>query len=150
MTAIVLDASALLAMLRDEAGGAMVAGAIAGARMSAVNFAEVVSHFIHAGMPPDEVDAMLAPAAADHGRRRRRTWHGWRADLRKTTAEAGLSLGDRFCLALAARDGLPAWTADRQWRTISDEIDAEVVVIRESFGASLSAGQGGSRSSHAR
>ena len=36
MTPIVLDASALLAMLRDEAGGAMVAGAIAGARMSAV------------------------------------------------------------------------------------------------------------------
>jgi ribonuclease VapC len=59
MTAIVLDASALLAMLRDEAGGAMVAGA--GARMRAVNLAEVVSHFIHAGMPPDEVDAMLAP-----------------------------------------------------------------------------------------
>jgi len=57
MTAIVLDASALLAMLRDEAGGAMVAGA----RMSAVNFAEVVGQFIHSGMPPDEVDAMLAP-----------------------------------------------------------------------------------------
>ena len=64
MTAIVLDASALLAMLRDEAGGAMVAGAIAGARMSAVNFAEVVSHFIHAGMPPDEVHA--GASAADH------------------------------------------------------------------------------------
>ena len=61
MTAIVLDASALVAMLRDEAGSAMVASDIAGARMNAVNFAEVVSHFIHAGMPPDEVDAMLAP-----------------------------------------------------------------------------------------
>ena len=61
MTAIILDASALLAMLLDEAGGAMVAGAIASARMSAVNYAEVISHFIHAGMPPNEVDAMLAP-----------------------------------------------------------------------------------------
>jgi ribonuclease VapC len=129
MTAIVLDASALLAMLRDEAGGAMVAGAIAGARMSAVNFAEVVSHFIHAGMPPDEVDAMLAPLplivveadaalATKAGR------------LRRATAEAGLSLGDRFCLALAARDGLPAWTADRQWRRIAKKIDAEILVIR--------------------
>lgn len=129
MTGIVLDASALLAMLRNEAGGAMVAGAIAGARMSAVNFAEVVGHFIHAGMPPGEVDAMLAPLPLDvvdadaalariAGR------------LRKATAEAGLSLGDRFCLALAARDRLPAWTADRQWRTISKRIDAEVIVIR--------------------
>jgi ribonuclease VapC len=129
MTAIVLDASALLAMLRDEAGGGMVAGAIADARMSAVNFAEVVSHFIHAGMPPDEVDAMLAPLplivveadaalATKAGR------------LRRATAEAGLSLGDRFCLALAARDGLPAWTADRQWRRIAKKIDAEILVIR--------------------
>jgi ribonuclease VapC len=50
--------------------------------------------------------------------------------LRKVTAEAGLSLGDRFCLALAARDRLPAWAADRRWRTISKIIDAEVVVIR--------------------
>jgi ribonuclease VapC len=50
--------------------------------------------------------------------------------LRKVTAEAGLSLGDRFSLALSARDRLPAWTADRQWRTISGRIDAEAVVIR--------------------
>jgi ribonuclease VapC len=129
MTAIVLDASALLAMLRGEAGGAMVAGAIADARMSAVNFAEVVSHFIHVGMPPDEVDAMLAPLplivveadaalATKAGR------------LRRATAEAGLSLGDGFCLALAARDGLPAWTADRQWRRIAKKIDAEILLIR--------------------
>jgi ribonuclease VapC len=129
MTAIVLDASALLAMLRGEAGGAMVAGAIADARMSAVNFAEVVSHFIHVGMPPDEVDAMLAPLplivveadaalATKAGR------------LRRATAEAGLSLGDRFCLALAARDGLPAWTADLQWRRIAKKIDAEILLIR--------------------
>ena len=129
MTAIVLDASALLAMLRDEAGGAMVASAIAAARMSAVNFAEVVSHFIHAGMPPGEVDAMLAPLPltvvdADVALAR------IAGRLRKVTAEAGLSLGDRFCLALAARDQLPAWTADRQWRTISNRIGAEIVIIR--------------------
>ena len=57
--------------------------------------------------------------------------------LRKATAEAGLSLGDRFCLALAAREGLPAWTADRQWRSISNRIDVEVVVIRVTTGALL-------------
>jgi ribonuclease VapC len=66
MTAIVLDASALLAMLRDEAGGAMVAGAIAGASMSAVNLAEVVSHFIHAGMPPRRGGRDAGASAADH------------------------------------------------------------------------------------
>ena len=51
MSEVVLDASALLALLRDEPGAAKVADAIGDARMSSVNYAEVVSHFIHAGMP---------------------------------------------------------------------------------------------------
>lgn len=61
MSEVVLDASALLALLRDEPGAAKVADAIADARMSSVNYAEVVSHFIYSGMPADQVDAMLRP-----------------------------------------------------------------------------------------
>jgi PIN domain nuclease of toxin-antitoxin system len=129
MSEIVLDASALIALLKEEAGGAKVAEVLSGARMSAVNFAEVVSHFIHIGMPAHEVDSMLDPlpvtvvdADLDLARSAGR--------LRTATAEAGLSLGDRFCIALATRDELPAWTADRQWRMISDAVGVKVVVIR--------------------
>jgi PIN domain nuclease of toxin-antitoxin system len=97
--------------------------------MSTVNFAEVVSYLTYAGLPADQVDAMLIQLpmrvidadlelARSAGR------------LRRTTAEAGLSLGDRFCLALGARDRLPVWTADRQWRTIADKLDVEIVLIR--------------------
>lgn len=50
------------------------------------------------------------------------------ARLRAATAEAGLSLGDRFCLELAQRDGLPAWTSDQNWKKIADF--AEVRVLR--------------------
>jgi len=129
MTAIVLDASALLALIRDETGAAKVAGAIDGASMSAVNYAEVVSHFVQAGMPLDAVDAMLAPlpmtvVEADAALARAA------GGLREITADARLSLGDRFCLALAVRERLPAWTADRRWRAISGQIDAEIVLIR--------------------
>lgn len=129
MSEVVLDASALLALLRDEPGADKVADAIADARMSSVNFAEVVSHFIHAGMPAGEVDAMLKPLPmvvidADQGLA---TIAG---RLRAVTAEAGLSLGDRFCLALARRDGLPALTADKQWRTVADAAGVAVSVIR--------------------
>lgn len=129
MTETVLDASALLALLRNEPGAAKVADAIADARMTSVNFAEVVSHFIHAGMPAEQVDAMLRPlpmtiVAADHALE---TIAG---HLRAKTAEAGLSLGDRLCLALARRDGLPVLTADRQWRTIADATGVTVSVIR--------------------
>lgn len=126
---VVLDASALIAMLRGERGAAKVAGAIADARLSSVNYAEVVSHFVHAGMPPEEVEAMLKPLpmtvvpvdqalATLTGR------------LRGVTADAGLSLGDRFCLALARRDGLPAWTGDQGWKKIAEAAEVKVVTIR--------------------
>ena len=129
MTDVVLDASALLALLKDEPGGPKVAEVIASSRMSAVNYAEVVSHFIHAGMPSPAVDAMLRPlpvaiVAADA------ELAGVAGRLRAVTAQAGLSLGDRFCLALALRHGLPAWTADRQWSTVSGSVGADVLVIR--------------------
>jgi PIN domain nuclease of toxin-antitoxin system len=50
--------------------------------------------------------------------------------LRAVTAGHGLSLGDRFCLALAQRDGLPAWTSERSWKAVANDILVEVVVIR--------------------
>lgn len=105
MSETVLDASALLALLRDEPGANKVADAIASARISSVNYAEVVSQFIHAGMPAEQIDAMLRPLPmtivdVDHGLAK------IAGRLRAATADAGLSLGDRFCLALARRDGL--------------------------------------------
>lgn len=129
MSEVVIDASALLALLRDEPGAAKVAQVLAEARMSSVNYAEVVSHFIHAGMPADQVEAMLKPLPmtivdAD------RALGTIAGRLRAATAEAGLSLGDRFCLALARRDGLPALTADRQWRTVAEAAGVAVSVIR--------------------
>ena len=129
MSEFVLDASALLALLKEEPGCAKVLEALAEARISVVNLAEVVSHFIHAGMPPHEVDAMLKPlpvtvVEADEGLAL------VAGRLRAQTSEAGLSLGDRFCLALALRDGLPAMTADKQWHVVADAVGVQIVVIR--------------------
>ncbi|KHL25373.1 twitching motility protein PilT [Croceibacterium mercuriale] len=126
---VVLDASALIAMLKGERGAAKVAAGIAGARVSSVNYAEVVSHFVHAGMPERQVDAMLDPlpltlVPAD------KALAQIAGRMRAATAEAGLSLGDRFCLALARRDGLPAWTSDQSWRKIADAVEVKVVAIR--------------------
>lgn len=129
MTAVVLDASALLALLRNEPGAKKVEGALADARMSVVNMAEVASHYHRLGMPAEIVDQMLCPlpitlVPAD-------TEFCWEVGrLRAVTAEAGLSLGDRFCLALAKRETLPAWTADRRWKEVADAAGAKVALIR--------------------
>lgn len=129
MSEVILDASALLALLNDEPGAAKVAEVLAGARMSSVNLAEVVSHFIHTGMPAADIDAMLRPLPIGIVPADEALAH-LAGRLRAVTATAGLSLGDRFCLALAKRDGLPAMTADKQWRTIADDAGTKILVIR--------------------
>lgn len=129
MTEFVLDASALMAMLRDEPGAKKVADAIANARMSVFNYAEVVSYFTYASMNPSDIDAMLDPlpielVPADKDLARAA------GHLRGLTAEAGLSLGDRFCLALGKRKGLPVWTANKEWERIARAVEVEVITIR--------------------
>ena len=129
MTHVVLDASAILALLKGERGASKVAGVIADASVCAINQAEVISHFVHLGAPIEEVRTMLGAlpylvVPADDAL-------AWEAGgLRSVTASAGLSLGDRFCLALAKRLGVAAYTADKAWRDIADDAGARVVIIR--------------------
>jgi ribonuclease VapC len=129
MTDVVLDASALLALLKNEPGADQVAGLIANSSMSAINYAEVISHFVHLNMPANEVVAMLSPLpitivdadqslaqAAGH--------------LRAMTSKAGLSLGDRFCVALALRENVAAVTADQSWKDVAEPLGIEIILIR--------------------
>ncbi len=129
MTEAVLDASAILALLKGERGGSKVAGVVSEAAVGVFNQAEVVSHFVHLGAPLDEIRAMLGAlpytvVPADEAL-------GWEAGaLRAATSAAGLSLGDRFCLALAKRLGVPAFTAVRAWKDVATDVGAKVVAIR--------------------
>lgn len=129
MTEAVLDASAIIALLKGERGGSKVEGVVADAMVGIFNQAEVVSHFVHLGAPLHEVRAMLGAlpytvAPADEAL-------AWEASaLRAATSAAGLSLGDRFCLALAMRIGVPAYTADRAWKEVAVTVGAKVVTIR--------------------
>jgi PIN domain nuclease of toxin-antitoxin system len=50
--------------------------------------------------------------------------------LSPLTANSGLSLGDRACLALARRLGGPALTSDRRWAEIADTVGVKVELIR--------------------
>ena len=129
MTSAVLDASAVIALLKGERGASKVAVVVADAAVGVFNQAEVVSHFVHLGAPIEEVGAMLGAlpytvVAADEPL-------GWDAGLlRAVTSSAGLSLGDRFCLALAKRLGVPAYTADRAWKDVAVAAGVKVVPIR--------------------
>lgn len=129
MSSAVLDASAILAMLKEEDGGAQVVEVLGGSLVSAVNLSEVAGHFVHRGMPIEAVEAMLSPlpirvVPVDRGLAL------VAARLRSLTADRGLSIGDRLCLALAIREKAVAWTADRQWQELDDRIECQIRLIR--------------------
>lgn len=120
MASTVLDASALLAYLRDEPGADVVADAIAGgAAISTVNLAEVLGRATdHRGDPARLVGQMedsglLGGAVSVESFTDKDAIEV--ARLRPETRAQGLSLGDRACIALARRLGLPALTADAAW-----------------------------------
>lgn len=123
----VLDASALLALLHREPGGDAVQGFLADAAMSAVNWSETVQKLGTRGVEVEGIRASVealgvAIVPFDAGQAEDA------ASLWRPTAHAGLSLGDRACLALARRLGVPAITADRSWATL--QLRIEVTVIR--------------------
>ncbi|MGI8744531.1 MAG: type II toxin-antitoxin system VapC family toxin [Bryobacteraceae bacterium] len=123
---IVLDASALLALLFRERGYERVDEALSGGVMSAVNLAEVTSRLLEMGADEEttrerleDLPIEIIPFNADHAYRT--------GILRAKTKKLGLSLGDRACLATAAREKLPVLTADKAWRTLKLDIHMEVI-----------------------
>jgi ribonuclease VapC len=124
---IVADASAILAALKNEPFSNVDPRLLVGATVSAVNVCEVLSKLHDDGL--NEEQAQAAVAVMDlrvvplDGLQARTA-----ARLRSMTRHAGLSLGDRACLALADRLGYPVVTADRVWASL--EVGIEIIMIR--------------------
>lgn len=114
MPSTVLDASAVIALLRGEPGSAMVADAIGSAIISAVNLKEVGKQLLDGGAGTkaarEIIDALRLEVRAHD---ETAAWQA--ADLSAATRNAGSGLGDRSCMALAIAEGIPAMTADRAW-----------------------------------
>lgn len=127
MTSAVLDASALLAYVRGEPGADLVASLIGDAVISAVNFAEAVTKLVEKGVTLELARAALGIANVDIIDFDRALAEQTGA-LIASTRPAGLSLGDRAFLALAAREQVPAVTADRVWSKLA--LDIEIRLIR--------------------
>ena len=118
MASVVFDASAILALLRDEPGADVVARNIGDGIISAVNFQEVIKELLRRGIPLEASLELLDALHLDihpHGAQEAITAAG----LHLVTKQYGSGLGDRTCMALAITLGLPALTADQAWDKIA-------------------------------
>lgn len=127
--ACVLDASAILCLLFSEPGAEKVEARLGAASMSVVNYTEVLSKLIDQGLDPDEaindlaeLDIAIVPVGQDVAEEAAR--------LRLVTKQGGLSLGDRYCLALAKVLSVPAMTTDQAWKRIGVSAGIEIGFVR--------------------
>jgi len=123
---VVLDSSAILALLLAENGAEMVEQAIRGAEVSIVNLCEVFTKTAEAGGDIKATGAILLSYGI-----KVRAFHDAHAieaaRLRPLTMHLGLSLGDRACLAQGHISVKPVLTADRQMAKADIGIDIRLI-----------------------
>lgn len=128
---VLLDASALLAYLQGEPGGATVKATLLerDCALTAANLAEVITRALDRRIAKadlqrilDDLPVRILPLTAEDGAQA-----GW---LRNQTRSLGLSLGDRLCLAQAQRTHATVLTADRPWLALATELEIEIICIR--------------------
>ncbi|MGB6829382.1 MAG: type II toxin-antitoxin system VapC family toxin [Terracidiphilus sp.] len=127
MSRPVFDASAILCILQNERGVEKLTEQIRDTAVaSSVNMAEVQGKLVLKGSDPEiawddallcvsEVEALTAEQAKLAG------------TLIQSTAQYGLSLGDRSCLALAFTLGGEVYTTDRAWKDLKLGVTIHVI-----------------------
>jgi len=129
VSAIIIDASAILAAILGEAGGDAVFDMLDDAEVSTVNVAEVYTYASLNDLPTEAIDAFFADTGIEVTPfdLRQAVTSG---QLVSVTRKAGLSLGDRSCLALAKVRGAGVLTADRPWQLIADAAGLTITLLR--------------------
>ncbi|MBV9624601.1 MAG: type II toxin-antitoxin system VapC family toxin [Acidobacteria bacterium] len=127
MSSIVLDASALLALLNGEPGSDKLTPELLNdAVSSAVNLAEVQGKLVEKGVPTDDAwEATISPLreAVPFGTDQAKL----AGNFIVQTRSFGLSLGDRACLALALTLKAPVYTADKSWKNLKLGIRINII-----------------------
>jgi len=128
MSRVVLDASAILAIINSEPGAEkLTPELLREAVCSTVNLAEVQAKLVSRGWSPDE-----AWADATSPIREAVPFSGEQAKIAGSlvtmTRQLGLSLGDRACIALGISMSVPVFTAEKAWSKL--KLGNRIQVIR--------------------
>lgn len=122
---VVIDSSALLALIKREPGWERALDVIDSAVASPVILAESLSKAVRFGYGIDETESMLMEAGL-------RLSEVGIEDVRRVArlharGDRDVSLTDRFCLALAMKLALPLVTADRPWAALGLPVELRFI-----------------------
>ena len=124
---VILDASALLALIQEETGAEIIKPLLKFSVMSAVNVTETLSVLQRTNISPEEgltlitdIVPTIVPFDLEQAEQV--------AKLHPLVQPQGLSLADRACIALGIKLQIPIYTADRIWDELKlDNIDIRLI-----------------------
>lgn len=129
MSALILDASVVLAAILGERGGDAVFDRLDEAAISTVNVAEVYTYAAVNSLSTLAIDAFFEETGIEivPFSHEQALVAGRIASIPKTS---GLSLGDRSCLALAIVRDAEVLTADHPWEKIAEAVGLTITMLR--------------------
>ena len=117
---MILDASALLAMLQGETGGEKVEAVLSSSSISAINWSEIIQKLLrydeNAAMACADlllIGLKVIPFDFKQAEQAAKLW--------LPNQHLGLSLADRACLQLGLQTGKTILTADKAWINIKNQ-----------------------------
>lgn len=124
---VILDASALLALIQEETGAEIIKPLLKFSVMSAVNVTETLSVLQRTNISPEEgltlitdIVTTIVPFDLEQAEQV--------AKLHPLVQPQGLSLADRACIVLGIKLQIPIYTADRIWDELKlDNIDIRLI-----------------------
>lgn len=127
MSSIIFDASALLALIKNEHVNLDLEKYLGNIFMSSVNVSEVAGILLESEMSYEECKNSIEPLITsiivfDQEQ------SFLAANIKKQTKHLGLSLGDRACISLGLTTGYPIYTADKAWAKLN--LNCEIILIR--------------------
>lgn len=126
MSEVILDASALLALMNKEKGADKIIKYFPDVVMSSVNVSEAVTVMVRTGAPVEEIYQHIESLIKEI-----KSFNDQQAYLAayiySKVKRHGLSFGDRACLSLARVMKYPVITTDKAWAKLDLGIDIRVV-----------------------
>jgi PIN domain nuclease of toxin-antitoxin system len=130
MKDVVLDTSAILAVINEEKGADVVTEMLPHSFISSVNLAEIVSVMARRNIDAQKIqDLMNKLVKGVISFNEEQAYIAGYLETISRQNKLSLSLGDRACLALGQYLDIPVYTADRKWQEIPS-CRTEIKMIR--------------------